>query len=189
MSSPSFFQSNLEPLLTREQVQKRVLELGHQIAADYTGRKPHLVAILKGACIFLSDLVRSIPLPLSLDFIAVSSYGASTKSSGVVRITKDLDTSIEGRDVILVEDILDTGLTLNYLHEYLLNRNPASLRICALLNKPSRRIKEVQADYIGFDIPDKFVVGYGLDVGEKYRNLPDICVVLNPGMNHKMNHN
>jgi hypoxanthine phosphoribosyltransferase len=180
MSVPTFFESNLELMLSCDAIQKRVRELGEQISRDYGGRKPHLIAILKGACIFLSDLVRFIPLPLSMDFIAVSSYGASTKSSGVVRITKDLDSSIEGRDVILVEDILDTGLTLNYLHEYLLNRNPASLKICALLNKPSRRIKEVHADYIGFDIPDRFVVGYGLDVGEKYRNLPDIRVVIDP---------
>jgi hypoxanthine phosphoribosyltransferase len=177
MTSADSFRSNLETMLTHEAIQKRVRELGQQITADYAGRKPHLVAILKGACIFLSDLVRNIPLPLSLDFIAVSSYGASTKSSGIVRITKDLDSPIEGRDVILVEDILDTGLTLSYLHEYLVNRNPASLKICALLNKPSRRVKEVHADYIGFDIPDKFVVGYGLDVGETYRNLADICVV------------
>lgn len=177
MTLEDSFRSNLEIMLTHEAIQERVGELGQQITADYVGRKPHLVAILKGACIFLSDLVRNIPLPLSLDFIAVSSYGASTKSSGIVRITKDLDSPIEGRDVILVEDILDTGLTLSYLHEYLVNRNPASLKICALLNKPSKRIKEVHADYIGFDIPDKFVVGYGLDVGETYRNLADICVV------------
>lgn len=180
MSAPAFFRNNLELLLSKEAVQRRVVELGGQIAVDYAGKTPHLVAILKGGCIFLSDLVRNIPLPLSLDFMAVSSYGASTKSSGVVRITKDLDTSIEGRDVILVEDILDTGLTLSYLHENLLNRKPASLRTCALLDKPSRRLKKVHADYIGFEIPDKFVVGYGLDVGEKYRNLPDICVVIDP---------
>lgn len=180
MSAPASFRSNLELLLSHEMIQKRVRELGQQITADYQGRTPHLIAILKGACIFLSDLVRNIPLPLSLDFIAVSSYGASTKSSGVVRITKDLDSSIEGRDVILVEDILDTGLTLSYLQDYLVNRRPASLKSCALLNKPARRIKEVHADYIGFDIPDKFVVGYGLDVGQKYRNLPDICVVIDP---------
>ncbi|MFI5175617.1 MAG: hypoxanthine phosphoribosyltransferase [Terriglobia bacterium] len=181
MSAPASFRSNVELLLSHEMIQKRVQELGQRITADYQGRTPHLIAILKGACIFLSDLVRHIPLPLSLDFIAVSSYGASTKSSGVVRITKDLDSSIEGRDVILIEDILDTGLTLSYLQEYLVNRNPASLKVCALLNKPSRRIKEVHADYIGFEIPDKFVVGYGLDVGQKYRNLPDICVVIDPG--------
>lgn len=185
MSAPAFFQSNLELLLSHDAIQKRVQELGQRIAGDYQGRTPHLVAILKGACIFLSDLVRHIPLPLSLDFIAVSSYGASTKSSGVVRITKDLDSSIEGRDVILVEDILDTGLTLSYLQEYLINRQPASLKICALLNKPSRRIKEVHADYIGFDIPDKFVVGYGLDVDQRYRNVPDICVVIDPTANSK----
>jgi hypoxanthine phosphoribosyltransferase len=183
MSGATFFRNNLEPLLTREQVEIRVRELGAQITREYSGKSPHLISILKGACIFLSDLVRSIELPLSLDFMAVSSYGASTKSSGVVRITKDLDAPIEGRDVILVEDILDTGLTLSYLYESLLNRNPASLKICALLNKPSRRLKEVHADYIGFEIPDKFVVGYGLDVGEKYRNVPDICVVIDPSAN------
>ncbi len=185
MSATTTFRSNLELLLSQETIQRRVRELGEQIARDYADRAPHLIAILKGGSIFLSDLVRTIPLPLSLDFMGVSSYGASTKSSGVVRITKDLDQPIEGRDVILIEDILDTGLTLSYIHETLLNRKPASLKICALLNKPSRHVKEVHADYIGFDIPDKFVVGYGLDVGEKYRNLPDICVMTGPVANSR----
>ena len=183
MSATDLFRSNLEILLPTDVIQQRVRELGAAITRDYAERSPHLIAILKGGCIFLSDLVRAIPLPLSLDFMGVSSYGASTKSSGVVRITKDLEQPIGGRDVILVEDILDTGLTLSYLHGTLLNRKPASLKICALLNKPSRRMKQVHADYIGFDIPDKFVVGYGLDVGEKYRNLPDICVVTGPASN------
>lgn len=183
MSTSVAFRTNLEVLLSEEAIQKRVREMGEQITREFVGRSPHLIAILKGGCVFLSDLIRHIPLPLSLDFLAVSSYGASTKSSGVVRITKDLDHSIEGRDVILVEDILDTGLTLSFLQENLLNRRPASLRIAALLNKPSRRIKEVHANYIGFNIPDRFVVGYGLDVGEKYRNLADICVVIEPGSN------
>lgn len=183
MSTAVAFRANLEVLLSEETIQKRVVEMGEQISREYAGRSPHLIAILKGGCVFLSDLIRHIPLPLSLDFLAVSSYGASTKSSGVVRITKDLDQSIEGRDVILVEDILDTGLTLSFLQENLINRRPASLKIAALLNKPSRRIKEVHANYIGFNIPDRFVVGYGLDVGEKYRNLPDICVVVEPNSN------
>jgi hypoxanthine phosphoribosyltransferase len=164
-------------LLTAEAIQQRVRELGAQITADYAGKNPVVVAILKGASLFHADLVRAINLPVSFDFMAVGSYGASTKSSGEVRILKDLDQSIEGKEVILVEDILDTGLTLNYLRHNLQNRGPRSIKIAVLLNKPSRRAVEVLADYVGFDIPDDFVIGYGLDFDQKYRNLPEVRVL------------
>jgi hypoxanthine phosphoribosyltransferase len=166
-------------LLDSEKIQQRVRELGAQITADYEGKSPVLIAILKGASIFHADLVRAIDLPVSFDFMAVGSYGASTQSSGEVRILKDLDQSIEGKDVILVEDILDTGLTLNYLSHNLQNRGPKSIKIAVLLNKPSRRLVEVPADYVGFDIPDDFVIGYGLDFDQKYRNLPEVRVLDN----------
>ena len=166
-----------EILLTGEQVQARVAELGAQLAADYEGREPVLVSVLKGSIIFLADLVRAMPIPLSIDLMEVSSYGTSTESSGQVRILKDLSTPIEGREVIVVEDIIDTGLTLNYLIRYLRGKNPASLRICTLLDKPARRLVEIPVDYIGFTIPDQFVVGYGLDYGEVYRNLRYVGVL------------
>jgi hypoxanthine phosphoribosyltransferase len=164
-------------LLDSQLIQNRVRALGREITADYRGRSPLLIAVLKGASIFHADLARSIDLNVSFDFIAVASYGASTKSSGVVRILKDLDVGVEGKDVILVEDILDTGLTLNYLVHNLQSRNPNSLKVVALLNKPSRRIVEFSADYVGFDIGDDFVIGYGLDFDQKYRNLPEIRVL------------
>jgi hypoxanthine phosphoribosyltransferase len=164
-------------LLDLQTIQKRVQELGIQITEEYRGTCPLLVAVLKGASIFHADLVRCIELPLSVDFIAVGSYGASTQSSGEVRILKDLDESVEKRDVILVEDILDTGLTLNYLRNNLESRGPRSLKVVVLLNKPSRRVVDVSADYVGFDIPDDFVIGYGLDFNQQYRNLPDIRVL------------
>ena len=164
-------------LLEASTIQKRVRELGVQITRDYRGKRPHLVSILKGASMFHADLVRSIELELTYDFIAVGSYGDLTKSSGEVRILKDLDESLEGRDVLLVEDIVDTGLTLNYLVQNLRARKPKSLKIVALLNKPSRRAIDVLVDYVGFDIPDEFLVGYGLDYAQRYRNLPDICVL------------
>jgi hypoxanthine phosphoribosyltransferase len=166
-----------EVLLDSKSIQKRVRELGAQITRDYQGKTPHLIGILKGASIFHADLVRSIDLGVSFDFIAVGSYGASTKSSGEVRILKDLDESLEGRDVLLVEDILDTGLTLHYLLQNLESRGPRSLKVVSLLNKPSRREIEVPVDYIGFDIPDQFVIGYGLDFNQRYRNLPGICIL------------
>jgi len=166
-----------EVLLSGEQVQARVAELGAQLAADYAGRDPVLVSVLKGSIIFLADLVRAMPIPLSIDLMEVSSYGASTESSGQVRILKDLSTSIAGRDVIVVEDIIDTGLTLNYLLRYLHDRGPSSIRICCLLDKPARRLAEIEIDYRGFTIPDRFVIGYGLDYGERYRNLPYIGVL------------
>jgi hypoxanthine phosphoribosyltransferase len=166
-----------EVLLSGEQVQARVAELGAQLAADYAGRDPVLVSVLKGSIIFLADLVRAMPIPLSIDLMEVSSYGASTESSGQVRILKDLSTSIEGREVIVVEDIIDTGLTLNYLLRYLHDKGPASIRICCLLDKPARRLASIDIDYRGFTIPDRFVIGYGLDYGERYRNLPYIGVL------------
>lgn len=151
-----------------------------QIGRDYGGRQLHLVCILKGASIFLADLLRALELDVSVDFIAVSSYKKGTNSTGEVQITKDLDTPLEGRDVLIVEDIVDTGLTLNYLYHLLESRGPRSLRIVALLDKPSRRLQPVDVAYVGFEIPDAFVVGYGLDYGEQYRQLPDVCVLETP---------
>lgn len=164
-------------LLDRDAIQKRIAEMGAQITRDYAGRSVHLIGILKGAFVFLSDLARTIDLPLSLDFIAVSSYGKGSTTTGEVRITKDLDASIEGLDVILVEDIVDTGLTLNYLRHLLESRGPRSLKIATLLDKPSRRLQPVDVEYTGFVIPNEFVVGYGLDYAERYRNLRDVCVL------------
>ena len=169
--------SRPEVLVSRERIRRRVRAMARQMERDYKGETVHLICILKGACIFLADLLRELRLPVSVDFIAVSSYGKGTLPSGEVRINKDLDASIEDLNVIIVEDILDTGLTLNYLFRILQSRKPRSLRIAALLDKPARRVKEVRVDYIGFKIPDKFVVGYGLDYGEQYRNLPDVCVL------------
>ncbi len=176
-AAPSPHDDVEEILLTAEQVAVRVAELGAQLAADYAGRDPVLVSVLKGSIIFLSDLVRSMPVPLSVDLMEVSSYGASTESSGQVRILKDLSGSIEGRHLLLVEDIIDTGLTLNYLLRYLHDKGPATIRICCLLDKPARRLTPIEIDYRGFTIPDRFVVGYGLDYAERYRNLPYIGVL------------
>jgi hypoxanthine phosphoribosyltransferase len=169
---------NLSVLLTTDQIRARVLELGREIAGDYgPGEDLHLVAILKGAFLFLADLVRGMERPVTLDFMAVSSYGKGTRSSGEVRMVKDLDSGLEGRNVIIVEDIVDTGLTLSYLQEILRARSPKSLRTACLLSKPSRREVDVGVEYIGFTIEDHFVVGYGLDYGERYRNLPYIGVI------------
>ena len=167
----------LKVLLRRAQIRKRVRAIARQIERDCKGESVHLICILKGACIFLADLLRELRIPVSVDFIAVSSYGKGSLPSGEVRITKDLDRSIEGLHVIIVEDILDTGLTLNYLYRLLQARRPRSLKIAVLLDKPDRRVTEVAVDYIGFKIPDEFVVGYGLDYAELYRNLPDVCVL------------
>jgi hypoxanthine phosphoribosyltransferase len=165
-------------LLDEDRIQARIRELGAQIGADYAARGDLLmVGVLKGCVMFMVDLSRAIPCPLAIDFIATSSYGHSTESSGVVRLLKDLDTDINGRHVLIVEDIIDSGLTLDYLRSQLLRRNPASLRICALLNKPERRTADVPVDYLGFDIPNEFVVGYGLDYAERYRNLPYIGIL------------
>ena len=167
-----------EILLTEEAISTRVAELGRQIAADYAGRKLTLVSVLKGSLPFMADLMREIQLPLRIDLMEVSSYGGTTtESSGLVRILKDLSATIEGEDVLIVEDIIDTGLTLNYLIRYLRGKNPASLRICTLLDKPARRLVEIPVDYVGFSIPDQFVVGYGLDYGEVYRNLRYVGVL------------
>jgi hypoxanthine phosphoribosyltransferase len=166
----------MKVLLSHDQIAARIQEMGTEIARDYAGREPHLVGVLKGACAFMTDLAQCIDLPLTLDFIAVSSYGAATKSSGEVKLVKDLDQGLEGRDLLIVEDIVDTGLTLNYLINLLKARGPRSVKVAALLSKPSRRLVQVAVDYIGFSIDDHFVVGYGLDYNEKYRNLRDIVV-------------
>ncbi len=180
-SSPSFNSEfnnpNLEVLITTDQLQTRIREMGAEITRDYAGRRPELICVLKGAMLFMSDLMRAIDLNLSIDFIAVSSYGKGMTTTGEVRIVKDLDEPLEGRDIILVEDILDTGLTLSYLVRSFRSRGATSIRIATLLNKPERRKVEVNPDYCGFNIPDKFVVGYGLDYAERYRNLPYIGVV------------
>jgi hypoxanthine phosphoribosyltransferase len=166
-----------EVLLDEGQVRERVAELGAQLASDYADRDPVLVSVLKGSIIFLADLVREMPIPLSVDLMEVSSYGDATESSGQVRILKDLSGSIQGRHVLVVEDIIDTGLTLNYLLQLLRDRKPASLRVCCLLDKPARRLADIEIDYRGFTIPDRFVIGYGLDYAERYRNLPYIGVL------------
>ena len=174
-------QDQLKVLIRNSAIQKRVREVAKQITRDFRGQRLHLVGVLKGACIFLSDLIRHIDLDTSIDFMSVASYGKGQRSSGEVRLLKDLDTSIEGMNVILVEDILDTGLTLSYLLRVLQQRKPKVLRVAALLDKPSRRlIKDVKADYLGFEIPNEFVVGYGLDYAERYRNLKDVCILSLP---------
>lgn len=172
--------ASLKVLLRHTAIKKRVKEVAGEITRDFRGQRVHLIGVLKGACIFLSDLLREIDLEVSLDFIAVSSYGKDKQTSGQVRMLKDLDSSIEGLNVVLVEDILDTGITINYLRRILEQRRPKTLRIAALLDKPSRRIQKVHADYIGFSIPNEFVVGYGLDYAERYRNLKDVCVLQLP---------
>ena len=164
-------------LLTEEEIQKRVRELGAEISADYEGKEPLFVGVLKGCFMFMADLIRCVELPASVDFMVVSSYGKGVNTSGAVEIIKDLSQDIEGRDLVIVEDILDTGVTLNYLTRYLQNRRPASLAIVTLLDKPERRRADVQARYVGFTVPDAFVVGYGLDYAEKYRNLPYIGIL------------
>lgn len=167
-----------EALVTAEQLQSRIAELGKEIAADYEGKNPLLVAVLKGAFIFMADLARAVDVPLEVDFMAVSSYGASTRSSGVVRIVKDLDIDLADRHVIIVEDIIDSGLTLRYLRKTLRARGPASLEVCALFVREGNQEADVDLRYIGFRIPPAFVIGYGLDVAERYRNLPDIRTYL-----------
>ncbi len=166
-----------EILVQPDALRRRVEELGAQITADYEGRDLLLVGVLKGAVFFLADVMRHIEVPCDLDFMAVSSYGSATDSSGVVRILKDLDAPLEGRHVLIVEDIVDSGLTLQYLLRNLGARNPASLEVCALLTKPERRKVELEAKYVGFEIPDRFVIGYGLDFNEKYRNLPYVATM------------
>ena len=164
-------------LFSEEEVDARIRQMGEQISRDYEGREVHLICVLKGGSFFMCELAKRITVPVFLDFMSVSSYGSETKSSGVVKIVKDLDAPLKGKDVIVVEDIVDTGHTLSYLLEMLKGREPASLRLCTLLDKPDRREVEVPVDYTGFVIPDKFIVGYGLDYDQKYRNLPYIVTV------------
>jgi len=164
-------------MFTRQQIATRVAEIGAQISRDYAGETVVLVGVLKGACLFLSDLARNISLDATFDFIGVSSYGAGKQSSGEVKLTKDVDSPLQGKNVIIVEDILDTGVTMTYLTKVLQAAQPKSLKIAALLDKPSRRTMPIQADYFGFKIPDEFVIGYGMDFAERYRNLPDVCVL------------
>lgn len=164
-------------LFNEQKISEKVQELGKRITEDYKGKSPFLIGVLKGCFIFMSDLARVIDLPCDIDFMAVSSYGSGTSSTGAVQIKKDLNRDIEGRDVIIIEDILDSGITLSYLTKYLANRNPASIKICTLMDKPARRKSEIRADYVGFVCPDEFVVGYGLDYDEKYRNLPYIGIL------------
>lgn len=166
-----------EILLTKEEIEKKVAELGEKISEDYKDKNLLLVGILKGCVVFMSDLMKHITIPARIDFMSVSSYGAGVKSSGVVKIIKDLDNPIQGYDVLIVEDILDSGLTLHYIIDLLKSRKPNSIRICTLLDKPYSRKVEVKTDYCGFEIPDKFVIGYGLDYAEKYRNLPFVGVL------------
>ncbi len=167
----------IRELISEADVDAKIRQLGRQISEDYAGESVFLLCILKGGVFFTTELAKRITIPVSLDFMSVSSYGAQTESSGVVRIVKDLDTSIEGKNVLVVEDIIDTGRTLSYLLDNLKQRNPRSLKLCALLDKPERRVAEVAVDYMGFQIPDEFVVGYGMDYDQKYRNLPYIGVV------------
>ena len=168
---------NIKVLVSEEEVDKRIRELGEQISKDYAGKEVHMICVLKGGVFFMCELAKRITVPVSMDFMSVSSYGDGTKSSGVVRIAKDLDEPLEGKDVLIVEDIIDSGRTLSYLMKVLQERKPASMRLCTLLDKPDIRVKMVDVDYTGFNIPDEFVVGYGLDYAQKYRNLPFIGVV------------
>ena len=164
-------------LKSEEEVDRRIKEMGEQISRDYAGKQIHLICVLKGGSFFMCELAKRITTDVSLDFMSVSSYGSDTKSSGVVKIVKDLDESIQGKDVLVVEDIIDSGRTLSYLMEMLRDRKPASLKLCTLLDKPDRRVVDVDVDYTGFQIPDEFVVGYGLDYDQRYRNLPYIGVI------------
>jgi len=164
-------------LLTEEEVDAKIKELGERISKDYEGKSVHLICVLKGGVFFMCELAKRITVPVSLDFMSVSSYGSGTTSSGAVKIIKDLDEPLEGKNVIIVEDIIDSGNTLHYLVEILYKRKPESIKICTLLDKPDRRVADVHVDYVGFDIPDKFVVGYGLDYAQRHRNLPYIGVV------------
>ena len=177
MSAAELEQAVTEVLIDQDALQQRIQELGEEISTDYTGRDLLLIGVLKGAVFFMADLMRNLTIPCEIDFMAISSYGDSTDSSGVVRILKDLDINIEGRDVLIVEDIIDSGLTLSYLMRNLEARGPASLEICSLLTKPDRREADVPVRYIGFEIPNRFVIGYGLDFAELYRNLPYVGIL------------
>jgi hypoxanthine phosphoribosyltransferase len=177
MSQTELERAVAEVLIEEDVLRSRVVELGDEISRDYDGRELLLIGVLKGAVFFMADLMRQLTVPCEIDFMAISSYGASTDSSGVVRILKDLDINIEGRDVLVVEDIIDSGLTLSYLMRNLEAREPASLEVCALLTKPARREIDVPVRYVGFEIPNRFVIGYGLDFAERYRNLPYVGVL------------
>jgi hypoxanthine phosphoribosyltransferase len=177
VSAAELEQAVTEVLIDQDALQQRIQELGEEISTDYTGRDLLLIGVLKGAVFFMADLMRNLTIPCEIDFMAISSYGDSTDSSGVVRILKDLDINIEGRDVLIVEDIIDSGLTLSYLMRNLEARGPASLEICSLLTKPERREADVPVRYIGFEIPNRFVIGYGLDFAERYRNLPYVGIL------------
>lgn len=168
---------HISVLKSEDEVDVRIKEMGEQISRDYAGKQIHMICVLKGGSFFMCELAKRITVPVSLDFMSVSSYGSDTKSSGVVKIVKDLDESIQGKDVLVVEDIIDSGRTLSYLMEMLRDRQPASLRLCTLLDKPDRRVVDVDVNYTGFQIPDEFVVGYGLDYNQRYRNLPYIGVI------------
>ncbi len=172
--------SSLRTLFSAPQIQKRIAEMGAQINTDYPDGSLHLICILKGACFFLADLARAIERDVVIDFMGISSYGRGQTSSGAVKLTKDLDLAVEGADLLLVEDIVDTGVTLTYLINVLQQRKPRSIRIAALLDKPDRRLRPVKVTYVGFQIPDEFVVGYGLDYAEQYRNLKEVCVLEGP---------
>ncbi|MBR5798883.1 MAG: hypoxanthine phosphoribosyltransferase [Lachnospiraceae bacterium] len=167
----------IKVLLSEEEVDERIRELGEQISKDYEGKEIHMVCVLKGGTFFMCELAKRITVPVSLDFMSVSSYGSGTESSGIIKIVKDLDEPLEGKDVIVVEDIIDSGRTLSHLLKLLGERKPSSLRLCTLLDKPDRRVVDVDIDYTGFAIPDEFIVGYGLDYAQKYRNLPYIGIV------------
>lgn len=172
-----YMAEHVEVLLSEEEVDAKIKEIGEQISKDYAGKEVHLICVLKGGSFFLCELAKRITVPVSLDFMSVSSYGSSTKSSGVVRIVKDLDEPLKDKHVIVVEDIVDSGRTLSYLLEMLKDRHPADIKLCTLLDKPERRVTDVKVDYTAFQIPDEFVVGYGLDYDQRYRNLPYIGIV------------
>ena len=170
-------EDKIRVLLTEEEVNEKIKKIGEQVSKDYAGKSVHMICVLKGGVFFTCELAKRITVPVSLDFMSVSSYGSETKSSGIVKIVKDLDENIEGKEVIIIEDIIDSGRTLSHLKKLLGQRNPASLKICTLLDKPERRVVDVDVEYVGFQIEDKFVVGYGLDYDQQYRNLPYIGVV------------
>jgi hypoxanthine phosphoribosyltransferase len=177
VAEPEHLRDGVKILYTRQQIAARVAEIGAEITRDLNGEPLIMIGVLKGAAVFLSDLARAVEADATFDFIAVSSYGAGQRSSGAVKLIKDLDHPIEGKNVLIVEDILDTGITLTYLRKILLEHHPKSLRIAALLDKPARRMEKIDADYVGFSIPNLFVIGYGMDYAERYRNLPDICLM------------
>ena len=170
-------EDKIRVLLTEEEVNEKIKKIGEQVSKDYAGKSVHMICVLKGGVFFTCELAKRITVPVSMDFMSVSSYGDGTKSSGVVKIAKDLDETLEGKDVLIVEDIIDSGRTLYYLMDILAKRNPKSMKLCTLLDKPERRVKDVKVDYVGFEIPDEFVVGYGLDYDQHYRNLPYVGVI------------